>query len=231
MRGLLARVDVERLVGVADQVFESFDAGRIDEWFSPFPGRDRSVEGTRTWLRTKGGVLTGDSPRGRAEISDVFLRTGLFDLAEQYLGERPILSLDKWTIRRGVVENGIEWHQDGAFLGEHVHALNVWLALSECGVDAPSLDVVPYRLDHIVPTGTVGATYDWSVADDVANHAARPNGWVRPRFAPGDALLFDDKLLHRTGADPRMRRERYAVETWFFAPSADISYIDVPLVP
>jgi hypothetical protein len=33
-------------------------------------------------------------------------------------------------------------------------------------------------------------------------------------------LLFDDLFLHRTAVDPAMTRDRYAIETWFFAPSA-----------
>jgi hypothetical protein len=54
-------------------------------------------------------------------------------------------------------------------------------------------------------------------------------GIVRPRFEPGDALLFDHLMLHRTASEPSMTKRRYAIETWFFAPSA---YPDgqVPLV-
>ena len=36
---------------------------------------------------------------------------------------------------------------------------------------------------------------------------------------PGDALLFDELFLHRTATDETMTRDRYAIETWFFAPS------------
>lgn len=235
VRELIAERDVQRLVSVVDRVFASFDAaGREgaphDGWFSPFPGRDESVSGTRAWLRTKGGVLTGDSPRATFEVADVFTSNGIDRLAAQYLGQSPILSLDKWTIRRGSAENGIEWHQDGSFLGAEVRALNVWLALSECGVAAPSIDLVPRRIDEIVTPGTDHASYPWSVGDAAAARTAGPNGWCRPSFRPGDALLFDDKLLHRTGGDPGMTQTRYAIETWFFAPSGDTAYIDVPLV-
>ena len=216
-------------------MFDSFDATKLngaepDEWYSPFPGRDASVNLMRVWLRTKGGVLTGDSPRATFEVADVFTAHGIDRLAEEYLGQPPIISLDKWTIRRGEVENGIEWHQDGSFLGAEVRALNVWLALSECGVDAPSLDVVPRRFDEIVATGTEGASYSWSVSDEVAAREAGPGGWIRPRFGPGDALLFDDKLLHRTGGSPGMTQTRYAIETWLFAPAGDTAYLEVPLV-
>ena len=234
VRGLLSTVDVERLVSVIEHVFTSFDSvahgGPLDDWYSPFPRHDATLGGTRTWLRTKGGVLTGDSPRGTFEVAEVFRARGIDRLAEEYLGQPPVLALDKWTLRCGRAENGIEWHQDGAFLGVGVRALNVWIALSECGESAPSLDVVPRRLEDIVATGTEGASYPWSVGNDVAARVAGSAGWRRPHFQAGDALLFDDKLLHRTGADPEMQEPRYAIETWFFAPSAETTYVEVPLV-
>ena len=43
---------------------------------------------------------------------------------------------------------------------------------------------------------------------------------VRPEFRAGDALLFDHLFLHSTAVTDAMVRERYAMETWFFAPSA-----------
>ncbi len=33
-------------------------------------------------------------------------------------------------------------------------------------------------------------------------------------------MLFDELLLHRTGVSPGMTRDRYTIESWFFAPSA-----------
>ena len=38
-------------------------------------------------------------------------------LLTDYLGERPILSANKCTLRRVPVEANTDWHQDGAFLG------------------------------------------------------------------------------------------------------------------
>ena len=43
---------------------------------------------------------------------------------------------------------------------------------------------------------------------------------MRPLFAPGDVLLFDHLFLHRTASEPTMTDTRYAIESWFFAPSA-----------
>ncbi|MEZ5167509.1 MAG: hypothetical protein R2695_13835 [Acidimicrobiales bacterium] len=43
---------------------------------------------------------------------------------------------------------------------------------------------------------------------------------LAPEFREGDALLFDHLFLHRTGVTDAMTKERYAIESWFFAPSA-----------
>ena len=42
---------------------------------------------------------------------------------------------------------------------------------------------------------------------------------VSPEYQPGDVLIFDHMFLHRTAVSPAMHRDRYALETWFFAPS------------
>ncbi len=103
-------------------------------------------------------------------------------------------------------------------MGAEVRALNVWLALSERGVAAPSIDLVPRRIEEIMTPGTDDAVRILRIVGDAAARVAGPDGWCRPSFRPGDALLFDDKLLHRTGGDPEMTQTRYAIETWFFAP-------------
>ncbi len=42
---------------------------------------------------------------------------------------------------------------------------------------------------------------------------------LSPVFAPGDAVIFDQYLLHRTGVKDGLTKDRYALEAWFFAPS------------
>ena len=150
-------------------------------------------------------------------------RTGLREVATGYLGERPTISINKCTLRKvqpDVVKGhtGISWHQDGAFLGD-VRALNVWLTLSHCGDTAPGLDIVPKRIDHVVPAGTEGAAFDWSVSPAVVEEASEGTPVQRPIFEPGDVMLFDELFLHATGADIDMPNTRYAIESWFFGPS------------
>jgi hypothetical protein len=58
-----------------------------------------------------------------------------------------------------------------------------------------------------------------SVSYDLVAELAQENPTVIPEFAPGDAILFDQILLHRTHLTEAMTEIRYALECWFFAPS------------
>jgi hypothetical protein len=240
VRRLLTEAMVSHLVETIDRSFEAFDAhqsgvpiAETTPWFEPFQPGSRYSEDTRhklwikrKWLRDAGGVWPADSPRGLFDLFEAFHQVGLTQLVTAYLGENPALALDKCTFRR--VSCSLlgpraavpaDWHQDGVFLGDGVRAINVWMSLSHCGRDAPGLDVVPRRLDRILETGTEGAILRWAVGPGVVEQVSVDTPVTRPVFEPGDVLLFDEKFLHRTGIDPAMPRERYAVETWFFAPS------------
>jgi hypothetical protein len=225
VRGLVAREDALRMADDIDRAFEERatlqDGGSVSdpsyEEFEPDPPYAALTE--REWVRDGGGVLAADCPKVMFDLMDLYERSGLRSVVTDYLGERSAMSVNKSTLRRARPEDGSAWHQDGAFMGD-VRALNIWLSLSHCGDDAPGLDVVPRRLDDLVPAGTEGAIFDWSVSPAVAREAAGENGIVRPIFEPGDVLLFDELCLHSTALDPRMTQTRYAVESWFFGPSA-----------
>jgi hypothetical protein len=227
VRGLVPRSKVSSLVDAVDKSLESYDAHRdgvpVSEttpWFVPFePGAGYSVRYGRQWVRDAGGAWMVDSPRALFELIETFQDVGLDRVLTDYLGERPALSVKKCTLRRVPTDTRADWHQDGAFLGTGIRTVNVWLSLSHCGDDAPGLDLVPQRMDHIVETGTHGAVFDWSVGPELVERVAWGAGVVRPIFEPGDGLLFDDYFLHQTGVSPGMTQERYAIESWFFAPS------------
>jgi hypothetical protein len=40
-----------------------------------------------------------------------------------------------------------------------------------------------------------------------------------PVFQPGDSLFFDERLVHRTSVGTDLET-RYAIESWFVAPSS-----------
>jgi hypothetical protein len=233
VRGLVPQAHVDRLVEGIDRALASAaafeagtDASETTPWFEPFaPAKwyptlmKRQVGNRRKWVRESGGVWTADSPRMLFEFFETIDEVGLARLLNAYFGERPALAVDKCTLRRVGIDTSTDWHQDGAFLGTDIRTLNVWLALSDCGRDAPGLDIVPTRLDRIVETGTEGAKFSWAVGPGVVERLGTTTPVVRPIFEPGDALLFDEMFLHRTAIDEGMTRARYAIETWFFAPS------------
>ena len=173
----------------------------------------------RPWIKEGGGVLATDSPMITFDMLDLFDRVGLNQLARDYLGEPPLLSVHKTTLRKADPSVGGAWHQDGAFMGD-VRALNLWLSLSRCGDESPGLDVVPRRLDQIVATATDDAVLDYQVSQAKAEETAGDKRITRPIFEPGDALFFDELFLHQTGSDPAMPKPRFAIESWFFGGSA-----------
>jgi hypothetical protein len=231
VRGLLDADRAERLARGIDATLESYDvklAGSGDAdpaWYDPgaMPdriGSDLPEAVHRKFLRGRGSAWTADSPRMLFEVFEFVDDSGFGRIMTEFLGERPLLSGLKATLRRIPVDVDTDgrWHQDGSFLGEHVDALNIWVALSPCGRDSPGLDIVARRLERVLADDA--ARYDWAVSDDAVVETAGGAAIIRPEFEAGDALLFDQILLHRTGASAGMTRERYAIESWFFAPSA-----------
>ncbi len=159
-------------------------------WFVPFTVKGPSTLGhERKWVTDGGGVWTVDSPRAMFDVLETFGEIGLDGPLTGYLGERPALSVKKWTLRRVPITSGTNWHQDGAFLGQGIRTVNCWLTLSHCGDDAPGLDIVPRRMDRILPTGTDGAMFDWSVGEQLVERGRRG----------------------RTGASPDLRTRRRVV--------------------
>jgi hypothetical protein len=224
VRGLMDPVKAERLAADIDHSFEvrkQVQTGTTDAhgYYDELEPEPPFIIGERSWIEEGGGVLAVDSPRLLFDMLEAFEEAGLRSVIADYLGEKPAISGQKCTLRKATPDVAGAWHQDGAFLGD-VRALNVWLSLSRCGDVAPGMDIVPRRLDDFVATGTEGTYLDFQVSQATAEEAAGEIGIVRPIFNPGDALLFDDLMLHQTGSDPSMPNPRYAIESWFFGPSA-----------
>ena len=222
--GLIDAATVDTLVEGIEHVLAVREANQdtphktLSSWFRGLPlPREEAIALARPWIAGDGGVLACDSPRLLDLVLRTYERVGLRRVVEDYLGERPVLSANKATLRRARLEGKSDWHQDGAFMGTGIRALNVWVALTDCGVDAPGMDLVPKRFETVQETGTGGAIFDWAVGPDTVATLAADAPVVRPRFAAGDVVLFDDLCLHRTAIDPAMTRPRHAVESWFFA--------------
>jgi hypothetical protein len=224
VRGLIGRDEALQMADDIDRAFEERntidDGGEVeDPYYEAFDPDPPFTLIERKWVREGGGVLAADSPKVMFDVIDLLDRAGMRHVVTEYLGERAAISMNKSTLRKALPTAAGAWHQDGAFMGD-VRALNVWLSMSRCGDVAPGLDVVPKRFAETVPTGTDDAVFPWSVAPRVAEDAAGEEGIVRPIFEPGDALIFDELCLHSTALDERMTKTRYALECWFFGPSA-----------
>lgn len=190
-------------------------------WYHSLPlPREQAQSLARHWVAGDGGMLACDSPKLLDMLFATYESVGLREVVADYLGERPALSANKATLRRARLEGKSDWHQDGAFLGTGIRAINVWVALTDCGIDAPGMDLVPRRFEEVQETGTGGAIFDWAVGPEVVSRLAVDAAVVRPHFRAGDAMLFDELYLHRTAIDPSMTKPRHAIESWFFAPSA-----------
>jgi hypothetical protein len=224
VRGLIGREAALDFAAAIDRSFaerERHDDGgdATDGWYEEFAPHPRFLPVTeRPWIKEGGGVLAADSPLLTFRMLELFADAGLSALVSGYLGEPALYSVQKTTLRKAEPAVGGAWHQDGAFMGD-VRSLNLWLALSRCGDEAPGLDIVPRRLDSIVATGTDEAVLSYQVSQRKAEEAAGGTPIVRPIFEPGDALFFDELFLHQTGSDPSMPRPRFAIENWFFGPS------------
>ena len=230
VRGLLDQEDVELLHRGIEQTYLHCDlalaGSSIDvtkPWYVPFQPINSDADSLipREWYRSGGAQLAADSPRGLFNLLECFEKNGIVDVITDYLGERPALSVRKTSLRQIPpnlnTENG--WHQDGAFLGAGIRTVNLWIALTDCGVDAPSMDMVPRRLSSIVPTGTDGALFNWSISSQMLDEVCSESPFSHLHFKAGDAIVFDEMNLHRTSTLPTMTLPRFAVEAWFFAPS------------
>lgn len=225
VRGLFAAEDAERYARRIDEVYaarEAFENGRSYDrslyWeFAPQDGVGQEM--ARPWIKEGGGVLAADSPALSFELQRLFRAANLPALVQAYLGEPPLITGQKTTLR--IAEPSIPgaWHQDGKFMGP-VRALNLWVALSRCGDVAPGLDIVPRRIEDYVTTQTDEALLAYSISQRQAELAAGERAIVRPVFQPGDAIFFDELFLHKTGSDPAMPQPRYAIENWFFGASS-----------
>ena len=232
--GMISREDALRVADGIENAFATRRGGdpdpRLYEEF--LPEKPYGPVAGRAWIEAGGGLLAADSPALNFDVVELFERIGLRKVIDQFLGEPATVSIQKTTLRKADPGPAGGWHQDGSFMGE-TRALNVWVALSDCGVDAPGLEFVPRRIEDLLETGGEGSgvegiekpetdgvtAHEVLIGTRTAEDAGGEFGVVRPAFKAGDVMLFDDRFLHRTGSEPEMPNPRYAIESWFFGAS------------
>jgi hypothetical protein len=227
VRELIDQAAVQRLIRDIDDALAAVERWKADrsvrsEHFVPFEPTDgNSLGSLRGWVMAHNCVCVNDSPAAMFELLEALHATKVLSCIEGYLGERPVMSIHKSTFRVTRPSPSMAgWHQDGAFIGEGARPINIWMPLSDCGGSAlvPGLDIIPRRMEVIhEPTGPPVPN---RVPGDTVVALAAETAPVRPEFKAGDALLFDEMLVHATGQSGLMNANRYGIEFWLFAPSS-----------
>jgi hypothetical protein len=233
VRGLVPEEHRRRLIedidrGLDAQIEYVHGSGELTDpsHFHPHPAPPE-VAAVRAWAIENGAVMLPDSPSLLVDTLRMLRDTGITELARDFLGAEPVTTMTKSAGRRIAAGTGICWHQDGGFLGiDHV-VLNLWTTLTPCGPGrAPGLELVPRRFRDVVPPRP-DAQFGWSVGDSL------PDGvdWetVDPVLDAGDAIVFDQLLLHRTGRGDGTTAQRYGTETWMFGAGSvpDHEYLPI----
>ncbi|HVI31442.1 phytanoyl-CoA dioxygenase family protein [Phenylobacterium sp.] len=155
-------------------------------------------------------------------ILGLVLRSRLLEIATTYFGDDVVSPYSHNTVRyqsASISDFSYAFHQDGSFHSRHPdeHAgLTIWAPFTPCGVDAPGLEVSPYRIDRILPPPAGVAEPYLFIEDGVAREACQDRFW-RPVMDRGDVLIFDHFAVHRSAIDPGMSRTRYSADVRLFA--------------
>jgi hypothetical protein len=161
--------------------------------------------------------LIAHTPILAEKLLNLFEKKGLRAILKNYFGNDPCVSVYKWVLRRsGPPDAPIDFHQDGAFMGDQISSLNCWIPLSNCGTgyDVHGLDVVPVRFMNAFKKGS--GMLDWTISDKAVTETYSQEAVVTPTFREGDLFFFDHLLVHRSQCLPGFARPRSAIETWFF---------------
>ena len=147
---------------------------------------------------------------------------------ESELGNRPICNRDQSWVRRQYAPSRYPrfhaphgWHQDGALGFDYasypqgnypadalLRMVTCWIALDDCGVDAPSLEFVTRPFRKLLSPADLG---------DAPIRARFPVGeFLQARIKAGEGLLFGGHSLHRTFVAAQMTRDRTSIELRFF---------------
>jgi hypothetical protein len=114
----------------------------------------------------------------------------------------------------------IPFHQDGPFQKNgNFPQINIWMPLVACGLEAPSLEVAPIGLKNLWPVIQTEAEAESKYyahyalnTESVLAGIGGPNKLWHPQLWPGDVLVMDPYLIHRTYATAEMSQPRYSIE-------------------
>jgi hypothetical protein len=114
------------------------------------------------------------------------------------------------------------WHQDGALGFDFLKAgsalrdpegllptVTCWIALTECGVDAPGLEFVSQSISSLL--------LPEELTHNSISKCFSADSFFKPQMQAGDAVIFSGATLHRTHVLQEMQSNRTSVELRFVA--------------
>jgi len=140
-------------------------------------------------------------------------------LAEAALGGKVAVSPFSFVrrVEPDDVETGdalrLPFHQDQKILQSNL--INIWTPFRDCGVTAPSLEVVARRLITLEANQThEGSLYGRLGVEIPADKVIKdhPRALFAPPLSAGDALIFLGTTIHRTHIVPGMSERRDSVD-------------------
>jgi len=158
----------------------------------------------------------------------VYEESGLLNAVKGYLGDDAIIAIERARLRyKGLNQTaGLSWHQDGSYFGEKCFALNCWAAVTECGRKNNGLSLVPRRNHEQLGADAVKQAQNRFGKADLAygnkvlkDYLPKNDGIKTPFFNAGDAIIFDEMTLHRTGKVKQITMPQIVSISWFFSLS------------
>jgi hypothetical protein len=223
------RDGIDRMATGFDRWMASKQSEVTPSWFVPFEAVDAVLPlALRNMCGPLGTFYAGDAPHLFLDLIDAFDAAGLPQLLVDYMREPVLLALEKTSVRRvpSTVPNA--WHQDGNRFSAGMGVVNVWVALCHCGIDAPTIAVLPQRVHEILPLDG-DSLVPWEIRADALANAANGVEPVELVLEPGDAVLFDEMLPHTTLTRDDMTKPRYCADAWFWPSSAFPTELYKPL--
>lgn len=180
----------------------------------------RLQQDARSWFSGNPELLSVPLLKYIPEYEDpsLILEPAMLAALFTIFGRKPDVSAADTYLRRvapGVTGTYIPFHQDATALANA--GLNVWIPLTDCGVDAPGLEIMARRTASILPTIASAGDYNQMEIDPALVYQSFPE---ETRFYPtpkvGDAVLFLGSTVHRSHIAEGMTRERASVELRFY---------------
>lgn len=116
--------------------------------------------------------------------------------------------------RSDIQHKSYTFHQDASYHSRDPssHAgLTTWIPLTDCGVDAPGLQLYPRSLEEVLPVPD-GVQLPYLFCDTQTVLERYGDRLWAPQMSAGDVLIFNHFVVHRTYFAEGMIRERQSVD-------------------